>query len=261
MVRVHYVHPDLINPVHPIHIKVVGCGGNGSAVLKNLAKIHTTLLALGHMGLFVTAYDPDDVNDPNIGRQLFFPSDVGRNKAVVLIERINRSFGTTWEPSPGLFMEGSIKGKCSILISCVDKGPTRLDIASWIKINLPDITRKGQQPYDKFYYWIDMGNTLNSGQVIVGSVKITQPESKYETVDKLPSIADLYAKDLKAKPSQQDGPSCSTAESISRQDLFINSQLADHACKILWNMLRKGIMQHHGIFYNGDTETTVPLEL
>lgn len=47
-----------------------------------------------------------------------------------------------------------------------------------------------------------------------------------------------------------DQPSCSLAEALHKQDLFINSTLANLGCSLLWTMLREGMIQHRGFFLN-----------
>jgi hypothetical protein len=37
--KVHYTNKYLINPEHPITIHVIGCGGNGSQMLMQLARL------------------------------------------------------------------------------------------------------------------------------------------------------------------------------------------------------------------------------
>ena len=79
----HYVDNYLTNPTHPITVTVVGVGGNGTQALHDLAKMHYSLVALGHPGLHVYAIDDDTVEVPNIGRQMFSEADLGSYKAVV----------------------------------------------------------------------------------------------------------------------------------------------------------------------------------
>lgn len=54
-------------------IQMMGCGGIGGSILDNLVR-----KGCGH----VEVYDGDDVELGNLGRQKFFPADVGKNKAV-----------------------------------------------------------------------------------------------------------------------------------------------------------------------------------
>ena len=56
-----------------------------------------------------------------------------------------------------------------------------------------------------------------------------------------------------------DGPSCSLAEALERQDLFINSTLAQLGCGILWKMFRNGVIEHNGLYLNLDTMKVNPI--
>lgn len=237
--KVHYLDKYLRNCLHPISILLVGAGGTGSAVLNNLVRLHTTLIALGGNGLKVTLCDMDTISEANIGRQSFFPQDIGRFKADVLIERVNRTFGTEWlsysnpiENYPGL---------ANITISCTDSVESRKVIQKRFKENKSDV------PQNKSLYWIDCGNLKFTGQVIMGSQKIKQPEQvNYETTDKLKTILDLYP-DLK---DVENVPSCSVSESLSRQDLLINSFIANFGVQMLWQLLRYQYIDYNGLFFN-----------
>src|ERR1039457_5234490 len=87
-------------------VVLIGCGGTGSQVLSGLARLHLSLIALGHPGLDVHAYDPDTVSNSNVGRQLFAQSDVGLNKASVLVNRLNMYYGLSWKATPSKFKGG-----------------------------------------------------------------------------------------------------------------------------------------------------------
>jgi hypothetical protein len=64
------------------------------------------------------------------------------------------------------------------------------------------------------------------------------------------------------KIDEQDaGPSCSLAQALKKQDLFINSTLAQLGCGLLWKLLREGMIDYHGIFLNLDTMKTNPLKM
>lgn len=97
MKKIHYTDRYLLNPHHPVTVFVIGAGGTGSQVATNLARMSIALQALGHPGLHLTVFDPDTVTEANIGRQLFSESELGLNKAVALVTRINRFFGFSWE--------------------------------------------------------------------------------------------------------------------------------------------------------------------
>ena len=102
--------------------------------------------------------------------------------------------------------------------------------------------------------------TVPEGQVVLGSVpkKIKQPTSQlYQTVSSLKVITKLvkYAR-IKEEDS---GPSCSLAEALEKQDLFINSTLAQLGCNILWKMFRHGMIEHHGLYLNLSTMKVNPI--
>ncbi|UOY04961.1 ThiF family adenylyltransferase [Muricauda sp. SCSIO 64092] len=48
---------------------------------------------MGHPGLHLTVFDGDTVQPSNVGRQGYVPRDVGENKAICAVTKINMSFG------------------------------------------------------------------------------------------------------------------------------------------------------------------------
>ena len=237
MKRVHYIDRYLINPQHPVTVNVIGAGGTGSQVLTCLARLDTALRGLGHPGLFVTLYDPDIVTEANIGRQLFSPSDTGLNKAQCLVTRVNNFFGNGWRAVPDILKDARRDNLANITITCTDNVKSRLDLWNTLKA----------VPVSEY-------------QAVLGTVpkKIKQPVSRlYETVSSLKVITRMvkYTK-VKEKDS---GPSCSLAEALEKQDLFINSTLAQLGCNILWKMFRHGMIEHHGLYLNLETMRVNPI--
>ena len=107
---------------------------------------------------------------------------------------------------------------------------------------------------------MDFGNTQTSGQVVMGTIpkEIRQPASKlYDTVPSLKVITRLV-KYARVKETDS-GPSCSLAEALEKQDLFINSTLAQLGCDIIWKMFRHGMIDHHGAFLNLESMKVNPL--
>src|SRR3984957_2125786 len=97
LTKVHFIDNYLIRPSNPVTVNLIGAGGTGSQVLSALARINHSLIALNHPGIFVKVFDDDVITSANLGRQLFSASEAGMNKAVALINRINRFFGTNWK--------------------------------------------------------------------------------------------------------------------------------------------------------------------
>lgn len=260
--RIHHVEPYLLNPQHPVTISLIGCGGNGSQVLTNLARIHEALRRLNHLGLHVTCFDPDTVSDANMGRQLFSPAELGMNKAVALITRINRFFGTSWKALPVKYtIDVKYKDRSSnFTISCVDTLAARKEIKKVL-----DDRFKTPDPQYKTMYWLDLGNTRDVGQFVMGTLfphkTKEHPFSKTVTrVYTLPDVFERLPEMLKVKEKDQ-GPSCSLAEALDRQDLFINSMLSQVATATIWKMFREGSIDYHGAFINLKTLKIAPIYL
>ncbi|MBA3664012.1 MAG: PRTRC system ThiF family protein [Bacteroidetes bacterium] len=274
--KTHTTAAYLINPEHPVTVQVIGCGGNGSQVLTQLARINEALKKLGHLGIHVTCFDNDIITEANMGRQLFSPSELGMNKAVALITRLNRFFGTSWKAMPILFNSKVeiLERRANITISCVDSIATRIEIE---KCLMEKLKKNHGDPYYGTYYWMDLGNTQNSGQFILGSIGgIEQPEriiSKASTkkvkatlgvdieslfVSTLPNVFEKFPA-MKKQKEKESGPSCSLAEALDKQDLFINSTLSQLAMGLLWKLFREGKINYHGAFVNLETLKIAPI--
>lgn len=250
--KVHFTNSYLLNPQHRITINLIGAGGTGSQVLESLARIDSALIRLGHPGFYVTVYDADEVSEANIGRQLFSPSDIGINKAICLTTRTNRFYGLDWEAVPEMYAEKS--SIANITITCVDNVQTRLTIHQHLKhpLDTADI-------YQKPLYWLDFGNTQKTGQAILGTITPAKQPSKteFDTIATLPTICEMF--DLTQVKEHDSGPSCSLSEALRKQDLFINSTLAQLGCAILWKLFREGRIEHHGTFLNLQSMKNNPL--
>lgn len=264
LVQAHFCPNCFLQPANPITVNVIGVGGTGSQMLTALARIKHSLIALGHAGISVTAWDADMVTQANEGRQLFSASEVGLNKAVALINRINRFFGFDWKAEPIMYTMKSCeqkneKGLANITISCVDTVAARFEIA--------DILGEVQQllRYERNlpYYWMDFGNSRHTGQVLFSTVgKILQPISKkFATVDYLPFVTEEFADLLVQSQQKDDTPSCSLAEALHKQDLFINSSLANMGASLLWQLFTEGMLVNRGFFLNLKEYRTVPIKV
>ena len=251
MKRIHFTDNYIINPVHPISVLLIGCGGTGSQVLTNLARINHALINLNHPGLNVTASDDDIVTEFNCGRQLFSYSDIGLNKADVLITRLNRFFGTSWSSLQERFTANH-RLNYNIVITCVDNLETRKLVSKSFN--------SGRDDNDSIY-WMDFGNGKDFGQVVIGTVrKVEQPKkSKNEVIPVLKKFTDLYEIDF--IDESDSGPSCSMAEALNNQDLFINSVLAKTGCNIHWNMFHNGYIEFHGAYINLKNYNMSPIKV
>lgn len=261
MKKLHYAPSYFLDPRHPITVNLIGVGGTGSQVLTSLARIHQTLVALDHPGLFVNVFDPDTVSPTNIGRQLFSPLEISLNKANVLVTRVNHFFGLNWQSHPVYFKykkNDQYEYNSNILITCTDNIKSRVDI--WNEV--PDRSSASYIDHRTSLYWMDFGNSQKSGQVILGTINkdIKQPKSKkYETIQYLPVATEMF--DYSQIKDKDSGPSCSLAEALQKQDLFINSTLAQIGSALIWKLISTGSIDYRGAFLNLDTMKVNPIKL
>ncbi|MUV04636.1 PRTRC system ThiF family protein [Flavobacterium rakeshii] len=255
--KAHFIAPELLNPTNPISVCLIGAGGTGSQVLTGLARMSHSLQQLGHAGFQVSLWDDDVITDANRGRQLFAECEVGLSKATALITRTNRFFGTAWKAIEKPFTTDTATGRNAIYISCVDSTAARFGI-SQVLDDLDLSTHRTDTPR----YWMDFGNSKDIGQVILSSIgKIKQPKSeKFDTVESMPFVTEEFA-ELLHRSDNDDTPSCSLAEALEKQDLFVNSVLAQMGCSLLWQLFRKGYTEQRGVFVNLGNFRTVPLIL
>ena len=229
-----------------INVTVVGAGGSGSQMLTGLAQLHHAMLALGHPGgLSVTVIDDDTVSPSNVGRQMFYPSDIGTFKCEVLVNRINIAMGCNWKSTVGRVNRVTpLSG--DIVIGCVDTRAARDAINQ--------ATQRG-----RVHYWLDLGNGVNHGQTILGEVLHAGSDKNRV---RLPTVADLYPETCDpSQDSADDGPSCSLAEALEKQSLFINRGVSLYALTMLFELFRYGGLSYSAVFVNLKTARTSPLTI
>ena len=262
--KVHFTDSELISPTNPISVNLIGAGGTGSQMLTALARMNHALTELNHAGLSVRLWDDDIITKANLGRQLFAESELGLHKSVALINRTNRFFGTDWKAETQKFEKdyfGKFQSnmKSEIYISCVDSVKSRFEIAEILNELKIDKGYYRNQPK----YWMDFGNSQYTGQVLLSTIgNIRQPNSeKYKTVENLPFVTEEFGELLKQSETQDDTPSCSLAEAMEKQDLYINSVLAQMGSSLLWNLFRNGLTENRGFFLNLKNFHSQPIKL
>jgi PRTRC genetic system ThiF family protein len=259
---VHIVPKELLQPYNPVTVNLIGAGGTGGQVLTALARMNHALNALGHAGLSVIVFDDDTVDTANLGRQLFTTAELGQFKSVALINRINRFFGTNWRAETIRYDKAALKGhalaSAVITISCVDTVDARYEVAGILKW-LSETYRGREQ----VKYWMDFGNGRSSGQVLLSTLtEISQPASKqYRPTGCLPLVTDEFQELLTVSERNDNTPSCSLAEALTKQDLFINSALANCGASLLWQMFREGVLFNRGFFLNLQEFRTQPIKI
>ena len=242
--RVEHVLTSGILSRRPVRVLVVGAGGTGSAIVMGLPYLHQAMRAWGHpYGLDVTLMDGDTVSETNCVRQPFSWSDVGQNKATVLINRINLFWGTKWNAQPVIFDDATLRSNHDrnpdLLIGCVDTRAARAVIERSVSRKSSYVT-----------YWLDLGNNASSGQFVLGQPLNGRNRRKAE---RLRTVAELYPEIADGAASEDPLPSCSGVEALERQEPFINQTLAASALAMLARLVRYGRLCHHGGFFNAGT--------
>lgn len=247
----HTLHPRFGHRrYNPIKVLVVGAGGNGSKVSIGLRHLSAALEALDgpNHRLDITIADGDTIEHHNLVRQAFYPSDIGQNKAVVLANRINLSSGTKWDAIPRhITSTDVINLRPDIVIACVDNRAARRAVHEG-----------ADHPNSSVTYTLDLGNTATSGQVILGTPKHAHHR---ETGPRLPTAPELHPELVDTSMPEDDTPSCSTIESLDKQDLYINDTLATHALNLLWQLFRYRQISHHGVYVDTRTSLSTPLAI
>ena len=251
--EIHHIHPELLQ--RQVRVLVVGCGGTGSAIVAGLPYLHQSLIARGHPGgLHLAAMDGDMISPSNCVRQPFSRSEVGLNKAIVLVNRINLFWGLKWEATPihlkpGTFISRSYSGddlRAHIVLGCVDSRAARATI------------RDAVSKWSTVSYWLDLGNNADSGQFILGE---PLNERNRRAKLRLRTAGELYPEIVDPGLDDDGQPSCSAAEALNRQEPFVNSLLAQQALALIARLFRYGEISYHGGFINMATGVTSVLRI
>lgn len=235
-------------------IIVVGCGGTGGFVAEGLCR----LLANNDMDILLVDYDR--VEPHNLRRQNFFAGDVGKFKSQALAERLARQFcrpiGYSVFPyDRGLINEATGIGMRivrGIIIGCVDRASARQSIVD--RLEWGD-------------WWLDAGNGLQSGQVLIGNTKnIDGLEESFEesghTVGSLP-VPSLQVPSLLNEPTKPETPDLDCAEAVEEegQSPIINQAMATLVLEFMYRLLSDRLTWMGAyIDLEAGTLTTVPAE-
>jgi len=240
----HYLRAAFEN--RAIKILLVGCGGNGAQMLMGLASLDTALRAISSRSLHVTVVDDDLVTEANLGRQPFYRCDLGNSKARTLTERINLAHGLSWKAVHGRAPYAIGVEGIDVLITCVDTASARRALGATL------VEGKSSPAY-----WMDLGNRATDGQFLIGCPKPSAGEGN----QRLPTVLEYFPELADESVAEDDAPSCSVAEALERQSLFVNRVLASHALALLFDLLGRGSIGHMGAFINLASGQAVPIPL
>lgn len=203
-----------------VRLILAGCGGTGSFAALHMARLGWVMQEKG-LEVKLMFVDPDLVEAENIGRQNFCPAEVGRPKAETLAWRYAAAFGLDIAPVLDRFkalVASNIRrggyDEMTVVVGCVDTPAARREIR--------------QMPYGSWCWWLDSGNDLANGQVLLGNWH--QPECSidplgYATMVPLPSVQEpgLILRHLR---QDEEPRSCAELLVEESQSLMINQMMA-----------------------------------
>lgn len=242
----HHIQADLLR--RTVKVLVIGCGGNGSAFVGGLPYLHQAMIVAGHPGgLDVTLIDGDVISPTNCVRQPFSRAEVGLQKAVVMISRINLFWAFNWRAVPEYVTPKTDMGRFDIVVGCVDTRAARRTIQEGITGRRSGVA-----------YHLDLGNSADSGQFVLG-----EPWNyrNRQATNRLRTAGELFPELLEPALDASDGPSCSALEAIERQEPYVNAVLAQHSLALLARLFRYGQIEHHGAFVSVAQSRVQPIPI
>jgi PRTRC genetic system ThiF family protein len=137
-------------------------------------------------------------------------------------------WGLNWQGMHSTVQQLKKGPEVDFVIGCVDTRRARRAINYWVLKS-------------RVLYWLDLGNNASSGQFV-----LSQPNNSTNRKKKhrLATVAELYPEILKLDKKNDDLPSCSAAEALTRQEPFVNQNLAYQALGLLTQLLRHGSVSY-----------------
>ena len=158
---------------------------------------------------------------------------------------MNLFWGLNWQGMQAQIQQLKKGSDIDLVIGCVDTRKARRAIDKWVL-------------QSRVLYWLDLGNNAASGQFVLGQPKNSVNRKRK---NRLRTVAELYPEIASANGREDDQPSCSAAEALTRQEPFVNQNLAYQALAMLTQLLRHGSLSYQGGFCNLASGHVVPLPI
>ncbi len=240
-------------PLQAEHIKllIVGLGGTGSFLARHVACL-VWLLRNAGKEVHLTFVDPDTVEAHNIPRQNFCPAEIGRSKAEALAERYARAFGMEIGCIPRRFSPDLVRMEWNVLtllVGCVDNAAARVAMHAALEAN--ETLSRGEKPAIPRIWWLDLGNGLDYGQVLLGSTTHVETLASAFALGALPHCYMLPSPLLQepklreSRPEEQEDHhlSCAQLLEANAQAMTINPALAIEGADYLYRFLITGTLK------------------
>jgi PRTRC genetic system ThiF family protein len=234
-----------------IHLFMVGLGGTGSFLARHVACMVSLLRGVGK-NVSLTLVDPDIVEAGNIPRQNFCPAEVGRYKAEALAERYARDFGIEIGCLPVPFTPDLARiewNTLTVLIGAVDNAVARLALDAALEAN--EILPSSGKIAVPRIWWLDLGNGLDYGQVLLGSTNHMEQLSSAFALGALPRCFLLPSPLLQEPKLRERRPeeradhhlSCAQLLAANAQAMTINPAMAVLGADYLYRFLITGTLK------------------
>lgn len=214
-------------------ITIVGLGGTGAQVARIVGRIAYDMQRRQLHVPQIVLIDPDQVEESNIGRQLFAPADIGQYKAEIVGLRLNRTLGldARWITEP-VDAVRHFDRYGNVVVSCVDNHLARgqLHAVEGILIGAGNHAETGQ---------VCLGNTADRALV---EQHLDGQHGKYPY---LPKEGLLFPQLLEPEPEADTPPepaldvSCADLVAQGLQHLLVNDFMACAVGQYVYRLLHR----------------------
>lgn len=240
-------------PTNNIHLVIAGAGGNGAHFMHQAMRVVGAHMADKKRDYKVTVFDGDIVEQKNLLRQNFYPSDLGKNKAQVTARRYSKAFGVeigvfpefveTKEDLEELMFQ--YEGYMPLLVTCFDNHKSRLMVQALFE----------EKPAE--FMWLDLGNDEFVGQVVLGfnADPMTGANDIKQGVFKLPSIVEFYPEIRNSNDQFKSEVSCAEHAVANIQNIGANVMCSTLAF-LMFNQLMTGSITHYAVRFDAKSGMT-----
>jgi PRTRC genetic system ThiF family protein len=232
-----------------IHLAIVGLGGTGGFLARSAACIAADLRAQGK-DVTLTFIDPDKVEEGNIPRQNFCDAEIRRYKAETLASRCSIVARTEIECICEPFEPAMVADNAetlTVIVGCVDGAAGRVAMGETLKRNQRYLDMN-QLPRS---WYLDLGNGLDFGQALFGSIDAVEPLARAFSLAVLGGCGLLPSPLLQQPKLREPRPeeleprtlSCAQLLAANAQSMGINPMMAVLGAGFLEEFLLKGSLR------------------
>ena len=228
-------------------VTIVGIGGTGAQVARIVGRIVYDMQRSRKHTPQIILIDPDTVEEKNVGRQLFSPSMLGKNKAESVGKMLNLALGldVRWIPDFVDPVRHFERYGSNLVISCVDNHEARKAIHQINGVIL------------------GAGNHENSGQICIGNCddleqmqrNLDGRDGKYAYLPKegllFPEL--LQPESASERPKVTTNASCAELVASGDQSLLINDWMASVMGSYIYKLLQRQPITSFLTFLNADS--------